>query len=192
MYVHTELEPYLIFLNIFLTLCWSLSTWLTMQNKKLHSELIPQNQFISKNGLVMGTLLMIFCLYFLSLFYNELRFAMTLIFGAIMVGVGSYLAKYFEWLIFLQEIKSGYWKQKLTTYFFDNYGNGLGPKSTQKVLESMISEWWVKILPISMESEIRETLKKIVIESDKYSRSRDKYLYSLLYITPSFITKTTL
>ena len=48
MYVHTELEPYLIFLNIFLTLCWSLSTWLTMQNKKLHSELIPQNQFISK------------------------------------------------------------------------------------------------------------------------------------------------
>ena len=174
MYVHTELEPHLIFLNIFLTLCWSLSAWLTMQNKKLHSELIPQNQFISKNGLVMGTLLMIFCLYFLSLFYNELRFAMTLIFGAIMVGVGSYLAKYFEWLIFLQEIKSGYWKQKLTTYFFDNYGNGLGPKSTQKVLESMISEWWVKILPISMESEIRETLKKIVIESDKYSRSRDK------------------
>lgn len=174
MYVHTELELYLIFLNIFLTLCWSLSTWLAMQNKKLHSELIPQNQFISKNGLVMGTLLMIFCLYFLSLFYNELRFAMTLIFGAIMVGVGSYLAKYFEWLIFLQEIKSGYWKQKLTTYFFDNYGNGLGPKSTQKVLESMISEWWVKILPISMESEIRETLKKIVTESDKYSRSRDK------------------
>jgi len=50
MYVHTELEPYLIFLNIFLTLCWSLSTWLTMQNKKLHSELIPQNQFLSKNG----------------------------------------------------------------------------------------------------------------------------------------------
>ena len=174
MYVHTELEPYLIFLNIFLTLCWSLSTWLTMQNKILHSELIPQNQFISKNGLVMGTLLMIFCLYFQSLFYDELRFAMTLIFGAIMVGVGSYLAKYFEWLIFLQEIKSGYWKQKLTTYFFDNYGNGFGPKSTQKVLESMISEWWVKILPISMESEIRETLKKIVIESDKYSRSRDK------------------
>ena len=117
---------------------------------------------------------MIFCLYFLSLFYNELRFAMTLIFGAIMVGVGSYLAKYFEWLIFLQEIKSGYWKQKLTNYFFDNYGNGLGPKSTQKVLESMISEWWVKILPISMELEIRETLKKIVIESDKYSRSRDR------------------
>ena len=117
---------------------------------------------------------MIFCLYFLSLFYDELRFAMTLIFGVIMVGVGSYLAKYFEWLIFLQEIKSGYWKQKLTNYFFDNYGNGLGPKSTQKVLESMISEWWVKILPISMESEIRETLKKIVIESDKYSRSRDK------------------
>ena len=65
-------------------------------------------------------------------------------------------------------------ENKLKLYFYDNYGNGLGPKSTQKVLESMISEWWVKILPISMELEIRETLKKIVIESDKYSRSRDK------------------
>ena len=37
---------------IFLTLFWSLGTWLYLQNKKLYCELLPQNHTLSKYGLI--------------------------------------------------------------------------------------------------------------------------------------------
>ena len=104
MFVYSEIQPHLIFLIIVLVLSWSLATWLNWQNRKMHCELIPQFMWISRYGLFSGTILMIFSLWFLSLFYGELRLGMTVIFAAIMVGIGSYLARFFEWLVFMQEI----------------------------------------------------------------------------------------
>ena len=174
MYVNTELHPHLILLIIFLTFSWSFATWLFWQNKKLHCELLPQHYTLSKYGLIIGTVIMILDLWILSLFYDELMFSMTIIFGLIMIGLGTYLAKYFEQAIFIQHHKDDYWKTKLRSYFFKNYGNGLGPRSTQKVLQSMIPNWWIKLLPIPLHLEINDTLKRISKESEEYAFKREK------------------
>lgn len=174
MYMHTDLQPHLIFLVILLTLSWSFATWLTIQNKKRYSELLPQIIWLSKNGLFIGTLIMIINLWFLSLFYEDLKSSMTLIFILIIIGLGSYLAKYFEWLVFVQDVKEGFWKYKLNVYFKNNYGNGLGPRSTQKVLQSMIPNWWVQILPSQYQLEIKEAMKNITERSNDYALKREK------------------
>ena len=161
MYVKTDLEPHLIFLIIFLTLSWSLGTWLYLQNKKLYCELLPQNHTLSKNGLIIGTIIMILNLWFLSIFYHELMFSMTIIFSSIMIGMGTYLAKYFEWAVFIQNNKDNNWENKLKLYFYNNYGNGLGPRSTEKILNSMIPNWWIKLLPSQLQSQINKTLTDI-------------------------------
>ena len=173
MFVYTELQPHLIFLIIMLVLSWSLATWLTWQNRKLHCELVPQFKWISRYGLFTGTILMIFSLWFLSLFYNELKLGMSIIFAAIMVGAGSYLARFFEWLVFIQEINKGYWRSILTNYYFDEYGNGLGPKATEKILQSMLPSWWIDILPKSDQSEINNALNEIRMRCTEYAKSRE-------------------
>ena len=174
MYVKTDLEPHLIFLIIFLTLSWSLGTWLYLQNKKLYCELLPQNQTLSKYGLIIGTVIMILNLWFLSIFYHELMFSMTIIFSSIMIGMGTYLAKYFEWAVFIQDNKDNNWENKLKLYFYNNYGNGLGPRSTEKILNSMIPNWWIKLLPSQLQSQINKTLTDISSESEKYAFEREK------------------
>ena len=116
---------------------------------------------------------MIFSLWFLSLFYNDLKLGMSIIFAAIMVGVGSYLARFFEWLVFIQEINKGYWSSILTNYYFDEYGNGLGPKATEKILQSMLPSWWIDILPKSDQIEINNTLNDIRMKSTQYAKSRE-------------------
>ena len=132
MFVYSEIQPHLIFLIIVLVLSWSLATWLNWQNRKMHCELVPQFVWVSRYGLFTGTVLMIFNLWFLSLFYDELKLGMTIIFAAIMVGIGSYLARFFEWLVFFQEIEVGFWRKTITNYYFKEYGNGLGPKGSEK------------------------------------------------------------
>ena len=174
MYVNTDLEPHLIFLIIFLTLSWSLGTWLYLQNKKLYCELLPQNHSLSKYGLIIGTFIMILNLWFLSIFYDELMFAMTIVFILIMIGMGSYLARYFEWMVFIQDNKDNNWENKLKLYFYNNYGNGLGPRSTEKILNSMIPNWWIKLLPNQLQSQINKTLTDISSESEKYAFEREK------------------
>ena len=174
MYVKTDLEPHLIFLIIFLTLSWSLGTWLYLQNKKLYCELLPQNYTLSKYGLIIGTVIMILNLWFLSIFYHELMFSMTIIFSSIMIGMGTYLAKYFEWAVFIQDNKDNNWENKLKLYFYNNYGNGLGPRSTEKILNSMIPNWWIKLLPSQLQSQINKTLTDISSESEKYAFEREK------------------
>ena len=174
MFMHTDLQPHLIFLVILLTLSWSFATWLTIQNKKRYSELVPQIVWLSKHGLLIGTFIMILNLWFLSLFYEDLKSSMTIIFVLIIIGLGSYLAKYFEWLVFVQDVKEGFWKSKLNVYFKNNYGNGLGPRSTQKVLQSMIPNWWVKILPNQYQLEIKEAMKNITERSNDYALKREK------------------
>ena len=174
MYVKTDLEPHLIFLIIFLTLSWSLGTWLSLQNKKLYCELLPQNHTLSKYGLIIGTIIMILNLWFLSIFYHELMFSMTIIFSSIMIGMGTYLAKYFEWAVFIQDNKDNNWENKLKLYFYNNYGNGLGPRSTEKILNSMIPNWWIKLLPSQLQSQINKTLTDISSESEKYAFEREK------------------
>lgn len=173
MFVYTELQPHLIFLIIMLVLCWSLATWLTWQNRKQYCELLPQYKWVSRYGLVTGTILMIFSLWFLSLFYSELRLGMTIIFALIMVGIGSYLAKFFEWMVFIQEINKGYWNIIITKYYYNEYGNGLGPKGTEQILKSMLPEWWIEILPKSNQEEINNTLREIKIKSDIYAKKRE-------------------
>ena len=118
MFVYSEIQPHLIFLIIVLVLSWSLATWLNWQNRKMHCELVPQFIWISRYGLFTGTLLMIFNLWFLSLFYDELKLGMTIIFAAIMVGIGSYLARFFEWLVFFQETEVGFWRKTIANYYF--------------------------------------------------------------------------
>ena len=174
MYVKTDLEPHLIFLIIFLTLSWSLGTWLYLQNKKLYCELLPKNHTLSKYGLIIGTVIMILNLWFLSKFYHELMFSMTIIFISIMIGMGTYLAKYFEWAVFIQDNKDNNWENKLKLYFYNNYGNGLGPRSTEKILNSMIPNWWIKLLPSQLQSQINKTLTDISSESEKYAFEREK------------------
>ncbi|MDC0881878.1 hypothetical protein OAQ12_02920 [Candidatus Marinimicrobia bacterium] len=117
---------------------------------------------------------MIINLWFLSLFYEDLKSSMTIIFVLIVIGLGSYLAKYFEWLVFVQNVKGGFWKSKLNIYFKNNYGNGLGPRSTQKVLQSMIPNWWVQILPSHYQLEIKEAMKNITKRSNDYALKREK------------------
>ena len=174
MFVYSELQPHLIFLIIMLVLCWSLATWLTWQNKKQYCELIPQFSWISRYGLLTGTILMIFSLWFLSLFYSELRLGMTIIFAAIMVGVGSYLARFFEWLVFIQEINTGYWNKLILKYYYNEYGNGLGPRGTEKILKSMMPKWWIEILPKSDQEEIKSSFNKIMAKSDEYAKKREE------------------
>ena len=174
MFVYTELQPHLIFLIIMLVLCWSLATWLNWQDRKQYCELIPQFNWISRYGLFTGTTLMIFSLWFLSLFYAELRLGMTIIFAAIMVGIGSYLARFFEWLVFMQEINRGYWSTLIIKYYYNEYGNGLGPRGTEKILKSMLPEWWIKILPKSDQEEINNTLNEIKIKSNRYAKKREE------------------
>ena len=173
MFVYTELQPHLIFLIVMLVLSWTLATWLTWQNRKLHCELVPQFPWISRLGLFAGTILMIFCLWVLSLFYDELKLGMTLIFALIMVGIGSYLARFFEWLAFIQEVNVGHWKRLLTNYYFNEYGNGLGPRGTEKILHSMLPKWWIDILPKSDQLEINSTLNDIRMMVGEYAKKRE-------------------
>jgi hypothetical protein len=98
---------------------------------------------------------------------------MSIIFAAIMVVVGSYLARFFEWLVFIQEINKGYWSRILTNYYFDEYGNGIGPKATEKILQSMLPSWWIDILPKSDRIEINNTLNEIRMKSTQYAKSRE-------------------
>ena len=174
MFVYSEIQPHLIFLIIVLVLSWSLATWLNWQNRKMHCELVPQFMWISRYGLFSGTILMIFSLWFLSLFYGELRLGMTVIFAAIMVGIGSYLARFFEWLVFMQELNSRYWSSIITKYYYNEYGNGLGPRGTEKILKSMLPEWWIEILPKSDQKEINNTLNEIRIKSNQYAKKREE------------------
>tara|TARA_B110000438_G_scaffold279398_1_gene303792 strand:- start:230 stop:760 length:531 start_codon:yes stop_codon:yes gene_type:complete len=174
MFIHTDVQPHLIFLVILLTLSWSFATWLTMQSKKRFCELLPQIIWLSKHGLLIGTFLMIINLWFLSLFYEDLKLSMTIIFVSIIIGIGSYLAKYFEWLVFVQDVKEGFWKSKLNVYFKNNYGNGLGPLSTQKILQSMIPNWWVQLLPNHYQLEIEEAMEIITERSHDYALRRGK------------------
>jgi len=174
MFIHTDVQPHLIFLVILLTLSWSFATWLTMQSKKRFFELLPQIIWLSKHGLLIGTFLMIINLWFLSLFYEDLKLSMTIIFVSIIIGIGSYLAKYFEWLVFVQDVKEGFWKSKLNVYFKNNYGNGLGPLSTQKILQSMIPNWWVQLLPNHYQLEIEEAMEIITERSHDYALRRGK------------------
>ncbi|MDA9991952.1 hypothetical protein N9E35_02970 [Candidatus Marinimicrobia bacterium] len=117
---------------------------------------------------------MIINLWFLSLFYEDLKLSMTIIFVSIIIGIGSYLAKYFEWLVFVQDVKEGFWKSKLNVYFKNNYGNGLGPLSTQKILQSMIPNWWVQLLPNHYQLEIEEAMEIITERSHDYALRRGK------------------
>ena len=117
---------------------------------------------------------MILNLWFLSIFYHELMFSMTIIFSSIMIGMGTYLAKYFEWAVFIQDNKDNNWENKLKLYFYNNYGNGLGPRSTEKILNSMIPNWWIKLLPSQLQSQINKTLTDISSESEKYAFEREK------------------
>jgi hypothetical protein len=98
---------------------------------------------------------------------------MTIIFAAIMVGIGSYLARFFEWLVFMQEINKGYWNSIIIKYYYKEYANGLGPKGTEKILENMLPGWWIEILPKSDQIEIKNTLSEIRIKSDEYAKKRE-------------------
>ena len=91
-----------------------------------------------------------------------------------MVGIGSYLARFFEWLVFMQEINSGYWSSIITKYYYNEYGNGLGPRGTEKILKSMLPEWWIEILPKSDQKEINNTLNEIRIKSNQYAKKREE------------------
>ena len=173
MFVYSEIQPHLVFLIIVLVLSWSLATWLNWQNRKMHCELVPQFIWISRYGLFTGTLLMIFNLWFLSLFYDELKLGMTIIFAVIMVGIGSYLARFFEWLVFFQETEVGFWRKTITNYYFKEYSNGLGPRGSEKILNSMIPSWWIDILPKSEQKEIKETLIEINSKSNAYAKRRE-------------------
>ena len=61
----------------------------------MHCEILPQYGWISRIGLIAGTIVMLFDLWFLSLFYEELRLGMSILFAFITVSVGGYLARYF-------------------------------------------------------------------------------------------------
>jgi len=174
MFVYTDLQPHLIFLIIMLTLSWSLATWLTWQHRKLHCELIPQFYMISRIGLFSGTILMIVNLWFLSIFYTELLLGMTVIFAAIMVGIGSYLARFFEWLVFMQELNDGYWRKVIKKYFYTEYGNGLGPKGTEKLVRTMLPSWWIKLLPKSDQKEINDSFSELKKKAYEYSQRKER------------------
>ena len=174
MFVYTELQPHLIFLIIVLVLSWGLATWFNWQNRKMYCELVPQFSWVSRCGLFVGTFLMIFNLWFLSLFYNELKLGMTIIFATIMVGIGSYLARFFEWLVFVQDRDDGFWRTSITNYYFNEYGDGLGPRGSEKILNSMLPGWWIEILPKSDQEEIKNTLNEISLKSSEYAKRKEE------------------
>ena len=174
MFVYTQLEPHLIFLILLLITTWSFGTWLTWQNRKLYCELVPKYEWVSKYGLVIGTLTMIFTLWFLSLFYNELRLGMTIIFASLTVGIGNYLARFLEWLVFIQDIDKGEWKRKITHYYYTEYGRGLGPIGSEQIMLNMIPEWWIKLLPKTDQTEIYTTLDNINELVNNYSNQKEK------------------
>ena len=103
MFVYDDIQPHLVFLIMLLILIWTFGTWLTWQNRKMYCEIIPQYDWVSRIGLIAGTSVMLLDLWFLSLFYSELRLGMSILFAFITVSVGGYLARYFEWLVFSLE-----------------------------------------------------------------------------------------
>ena len=172
MFVYDDLQPHLIFLVILLVLIWTLGVWLTWQNRKLHCEILPKYDWVSRIGLVAGTFVMIFDLWFLSLFYGELRLGMSLIFALITVSIGGYLARYFEWLVFSLEQKDGYWEQLILEYYRHEYKDGLGPNSVHKMVKSMVPEWWVELMPAVIQKEVRSAMEKIKNEADNFAQRR--------------------
>ena len=61
----------------------------------------------------------------------------------------------------------------IPNYYFKEYGNGLGPKGSEKMLNSMIPSWWIDILPKSEQKEIKETLNDIKSKSNAYAKRRE-------------------
>ena len=43
----------------------------------------------------------------------------------------------------------------------EEYKDGLGPRGVQKMVNSMVPDWWIELLPTSTRGEIRSALKKI-------------------------------
>ena len=84
-----------------------------------------------------------------------------------------YIEFYQIMLEFIQEINKGYWNIIITKYYYNEYGNGLGPKGTEQILKSMLPEWWIEILPKSNQEEINNTLREIKIKSDIYAKKRE-------------------
>ena len=161
MFVYDDIQPHLVFLIMLLILIWTFGTWLTWQNRKMYSDIIPQYDWVSRIGLIAGTSVMLFDLWFLSLFYSELRLGMSILFAFITVSVGGYLARYFEWLVFSLEKQEGYWEHLIIEYYKEEYKDGLGPRGVQKMVTSMVPDWWIELLPTNTRGEIRSALKKI-------------------------------
>ena len=155
-----------------LILIWTLGVWLTWQNRKMHCEIVPQYGWISRIGLIAGTIVMLFDLWFLSLFYEELRLGMSILFAFITVSVGGYLARYFELLVFSLEQEDGYWENLIMEYYQDEYKDGLGPRGVQSMVTSMVPEWWIALMPTSTRDEIKSALEKINNETEDLARRR--------------------
>ncbi len=45
---------------------------------------------------------------------------------------------------------------------------------TEKILKSMLPEWWIEILPKSDQKEINNTLSEIRIKSNQYAKKREE------------------
>ena len=58
-------------------------------------------------------------------------------------------------------------------HYLKEYGNGLGPRGSEKILNSMIPSWWIDILPKSEQKEIKETLIEINSKSNAYAKRRE-------------------
>ena len=67
----------------------------------------------------------------------------------------------FEWLVFSLEKQEGYWEHLIIEYYKEEYKDGLGPRGVQKMVTSMVPDWWIELLPTSTRGEIRSALKKI-------------------------------
>ena len=138
----------------------------------MHCEIVPQYGWISRIGLIAGTIVMLFDLWFLSLFYEELRLGMSILLAFITVSVGGYLARYFELLVFSLEQEDGYWENLIMEYYQDEYKDGLGPRGVQSMVTSMVPEWWIALMPTSTRDEIKSALEKINNETEDLARRR--------------------
>ena len=117
-------------------------------------------------------------------FDNELRLGMTIIFASITVVIGNYLARFLEWLVFIQDIDRGDWKRKITQYYYSEYGRGLGPIGSEKIMLTMIPDWWIKLLPKTDQLEIYKTFENINELVANYS-TKEKRI-NLLFINNAF------
>ena len=170
MFVYSQLQPHLIFLIIMLVLCWSLATWLTWQNKKQYCELIPQFSWISRYGLLTGTILMIFSLWFLSLFYSELRLGMTIIFASI--------------IFFIPAIRINYYLKFFKKFYFDR--KIFIAREMTKKHETHYRDYVDKIKPFknSLKGELT------VVISQKFNKSKTLQDYSNIEKQIKYYLKT--